>query len=355
MRAGAPGAAEVGLAPHRTRAAVPIIHEPMASARRRPVIFDVYLMVDWSGASGSTGRSPRADAVWVAETGWDGPRTAWQPELYFDTRRRCLEHLVRRLGAHLAARRRVLAGFDFSLGYPAGLARALGLAGRPWRATWEALARPGLLWPGAPDNAYATEDNRNDRFAVASAFNRRVARGARQAAGPFYGCPRRLETAWLHAARPPFPFSAAGVSLPYHREAERRLAHRRICSGWWVLGGGAPTVGGQAIVGIPAVRELAARLGAAARVWPFETGFSPAVNDGHGGGAVVLAEIWPNLVNHLREPGRVRERAPVRAVAGWAARADETGELRRRIGPPDGLSGRALTHVIEEEGWILGA
>ncbi len=66
-------------------------------------------------------------------------------------------------------------GFDFPFGYPAGFAARLGLAGPPWRAVWDEIA--GLV----SDD----EDNRNNRFDVAEALNRRVSGGA----FPFWGCP----------------------------------------------------------------------------------------------------------------------------------------------------------------------
>ncbi|HTN52922.1 MAG TPA: hypothetical protein VML50_11005 [Anaeromyxobacter sp.] len=323
--------------------------------RPRRSLFDAYLMVDWSAASGPTGRVPRHDAVWVAEARWGGRALRFEAERYFPTRRACVEHLAARLEAHLSRGRTVLAGFDFPFGFPAGLARALGLRAPGWRAIWRLLRSPASHLPGAPENRYAAADNRNNRFAVAAAVNRAAQGGERGRAGPFFGCPRREETAWLGQARPTFPVAAArGARLSCWRSTDEALRRAGLSplSPWWVLGGGAPTVGGQALVGIPAVAELAERLDGRARIWPLETGFAPPPS---GAARAVLAEIWPGLVNDRLEQGLVRDAAQVRAMARWAAGADADGTLRRLLAAPPGLGGADLAACLSEEGWTLGA
>lgn len=334
------------------------IPPPPRFRRAAPTLFDAYLAVDWSARSGSTGAAPAADAVWASEAWWDGDALRWARERYFPTRRACIEHLVAALSRQISRARRVLVGFDFPLGYPAGLARALGLEGPSWRATWRLLRDPGASLPGAPENRYATVDNANNRFAVAAALNRAATGGRRRAVpGPFHGCPARHESAWLLRTRAEFPFVVRrGVALAYWRRAEARLRRggRAPLSGWWVLGGGAPTAGGQALVGIPAVHELAERLGRCAAIWPFETGFT-AVPAGSGpGGRAVLAEIWPGLVEAPLQAGLVRDAAQVRATAAWAAAADASGSLGALLDRPAGLTEREVDACADEEGWILG-
>ena len=66
----------------------------------------------------------------------------------------------------------VLAGFDFPYGYPAGLARVLGLDGSPWRSVWDDLkARI------ADDQTLGT----NNRFYVAGDLNRYLTVSSRSA------------------------------------------------------------------------------------------------------------------------------------------------------------------------------
>ena len=41
----------------------------------------------------------------------------------------------------MARGKRVLIGFDFPFGYPAGFAARLGLSGPPWQGVWAEIAR----------------------------------------------------------------------------------------------------------------------------------------------------------------------------------------------------------------------
>src|SRR5689334_10090609 len=97
-------------------------------------------MVDWSAAA-----TPKlgADSIWIAAL--RRHRRAVRPVLLENlaTRRDAAAVLRALFIGSVARRGRVLAGFDFPLGYPAGLATRLGLSGEPWRATWDEIA--GLL------------------------------------------------------------------------------------------------------------------------------------------------------------------------------------------------------------------
>src|SRR5215213_5156067 len=98
---------------------------------RHPMtLFDAYLAVDWSASSKKSPAKPSRDAIWVGERVVAYDHTpVFEPESYFRTRKACLSHVGDRLRGHRDAGRRVFIGFDFAYGYPAGFAKALGLAG----------------------------------------------------------------------------------------------------------------------------------------------------------------------------------------------------------------------------------
>jgi precorrin-8X/cobalt-precorrin-8 methylmutase len=284
------------------------------------MMFDTFVMVDWSAASvPRTGR----DSIWICWLGPDGERLENPP-----TRRDAAELLADRLAAAVAVRQRVLLGFDFPFGYPAGFAGRLGLCDRPWRAVWDEIAR--LI----EDD----EHNRNNRFAVAAAFNERVSGGM----FPFWGRPARLENAFL-GARHHKRHDADGLR-------ERRLVDTWMVGAqpcWKLLGAG--SVGGQVLTGIPVVRRLRddPRWADRARVWPCETGL------GIGDEArVVFAEIWPSWWRARSELGPPNDRAQVRTVAAILAACDRSGKLASWFAPPVGAAD--ARRVIDEEAWTLG-
>src|SRR5215470_1635336 len=107
-------------------------------------LFDAYLMVDWSAAAVPTvGR----DSIWYALRTGRSERCANIP-----TRAAAQAALRALLLEQRGQGRRVLVGFDFPFGYPAGFAAALGLQG--WRGLWRFLA----------DHIRDDDENVNDRF-----------------------------------------------------------------------------------------------------------------------------------------------------------------------------------------------
>ena len=66
-----------------------------------------------------------------------------------------------------------LIGVDFSLGYPAGTAAALGLTGVGWSAMWQLLV----------DRIRDDDRNVNNRFAVAAELNRQLTGDVRTVLG----------------------------------------------------------------------------------------------------------------------------------------------------------------------------
>src|SRR5205814_678678 len=147
-------------------------------------LFDAYVVVDWSASNvPCSGR----DSIWIAvlERAARGRgRTVTRLTLTNPTTRaQARDSLVSALASFGERGARVLAGFDFPFGYPAGFARCLGLGRPAWRATWDELAR---LVTDTPDNA-------NNRFDVAADLNRRLAGEA----FPFWGCPSASESPYL--------------------------------------------------------------------------------------------------------------------------------------------------------------
>jgi precorrin-8X/cobalt-precorrin-8 methylmutase len=286
--------------------------------------FDHYVIVDWSAAKQpKTGR----DSIWVCHRGPQGERCE-NP---------ATRHLAKQLltdiiaGAAQHGERMVL-GFDFPLGYPAGFARRLGLKGMPWRAVWDEIA--GLIRDD--------ENNANNRFEIGALLNRRISGRP----FPFWGCPAAQSGEFL------------GVRHHNGHEADG-LAERRLIDRWMV--GAQPcwklaytgSVGSQALTGIPVVRALRddARWQDQARIWPFETGLGLSDD-----AKIVFAECWPSWWRSriLSDYGPPNDKAQVRSVAEIFAAADHAGELAGWFAGGASLSTEQRLIVETEEAWTLG-
>jgi precorrin-8X/cobalt-precorrin-8 methylmutase len=290
--------------------------------------FDRYVIVDWS-ASGIPRRG--RDSIWVASLGAVGDPVTWNPATRTAAHAAIRGHLVD------AVRRgeRVLIGFDFPYAYPRGFARALGLAGEPWRAVWDELER--LIRDDAP------RPNASNRFAVASELNQRLIAHA------YWGRPAKQPHQHLSMRRDVVRYRLEGeeAGLAEWRDVERCLhAEKRYPqSAWKLLGAG--SVGSQALTGIPVVSRLRADpdLRAVSRVWPFEVAV-PSLAPGAAG--IVHAEIWPSQPPTPDLPGRVRDEAQVMALAGRFRDQDRDGTLA------DLFAAARASDASHEEGWILG-
>ncbi len=227
-----------------------------------------------------------------------------------------------------------LIGVDFSLGYPAGTARALGCRGQPWHAMWTLLA----------DSIVDDERNGNNRFEFAAACNAMVGDGP----GPFWGCPPRRQVEHCLTTTKPVP---SGGHPPEWRlvEAVLRRRGRRPFSSWQLLGAGA--VGSQSLLGIPVLERLRRRFPDRVDVWPFTTGLRLPPRRA---GQVVVAEIWPTIVSGTatRVAASVRDARQVADVATWLRGLDRGGDLREQFEPEVAAASRSA--VIDEEGWVLG-
>jgi hypothetical protein len=295
-------------------------------------LFDTYLMLDWS-AEGAPKTGP--NSIWLAVGRRLGPSLACEPPQNIPTRAAARETVLALLQGEVRAGRRTLVGVDFPLGYPAGLAAALGLAGPAWRATWDLL---GAVIVDAPTN-------RNNRFAVAAQLNAR----AFGEAFPFWGCPAAAASPMLSPRRP-----RTGWGPPRVAELRAAEAHAKGASSPWKLAYPG-SVGGQALVGIPVARAWrdAPELAAHVRVWPFETGMQPLTPVDMPPGRVMLAEVYPSMLRLAGNPDLVRDARQVQTLVQAFAASDDAGALGSRFGPPAGLSEEALVPIVAEEGFIL--
>src|SRR5260221_947983 len=238
-------------------------------------------MVDWSAAG-----VPRtgADSIWVHVLDARGDRLA----LDNPATRAHATAMIADWAKRLVARgRRLLVGFDFPFGYPAGFAAAIGTSG--WRGTWDHLRR----------HLDDRDDNGNDRFRLAAALNQQLSNGP----APFWGCPDGAAG----------PFLAGRKLGGWSGLPDRRLVEQRVPAAsptWKLYTTG--SVGSQMITGIPRVAALREHpdLAAVTRIWPFETGLAAPDRDT----AVVLAEVYPSLAPPTRLPGFPKDAGQVVAI-----------------------------------------
>ncbi|MDE0029283.1 MAG: HigA family addiction module antitoxin [Deltaproteobacteria bacterium] len=271
-------------------------------------LFDRYVAVDWSASSR---RERGENSIWLAVRGM-GRRVEYKNPA---TRQEAMKYIETLLRTATAEGRRLLCGFDFPFGFPAGTAQALtGRAG--WEAVWCRVAK---LIEDDPRN-------RNNRFKVAAKLNAHF-----DGDGPFYGNGLQEDIPGLPRNKPRW-----GANLPPTcRYAESKVKSAQEV--WKLLGNG--SVGGQALTGIAALEHLRHCTGA--RVWPFET-----LGEGR---SHVLAEIYPSLIEP--DPGpEVKDRRQVGAVAIALQTLDEDGELGRYLDVPSEMPAT----VRQEEGLILG-
>ena len=272
-------------------------------------LFDGYVAVDWS-ANGKPKRG--RDSIWLAIRGWGGTEEPENPA----TRVEAVARIEALLGRATDAGRRLLCGFDFPFGYPAGTARML--TGRDgWEAVWSRIAE---VIEDDPQNA-------NNRFDAAAELNAPFL-----VEGPFWGNGLKRDIPGLPRRKP----SGWGNFLPPNRR-HAEFEVRRAQEVWKLIGAG--SVGGQALTGIASLEGLRRRTGA--EIWPFET-----LGEGR---SHVLAEIYPSLIEP--DPGTgVKDARQVKAVASALHALDRHGELVRHLSDSRGMPAT----VREEEGSILG-
>jgi len=297
-----------------------------------PRLFSAYVIVDWSAAAKPT---TGADSIWIGVLKRD-VRFRMAFESYNPATRGEAEKRLTLILDDLKKRsERALIGFDFPLGFPRGFATALKLPGdEAWRAAWDQVDKR------VKDGG----DNTNNRFGVASESNRRLTGGP----FPFWGCPPR-DT--LTTLQPKKTRNHGPDDLPEFRHAD--LAAKGASSIWKLYYNG--SVGGQAILGIPAARRIKLARGDAAKAWPFETGFKALTEADLAGVDVVMAEVYPSMIKAPALPGEVKDLTQVRTTAEHFARLDEANKLGELFGPAKGMAADVVLDAEREEGWILGA
>ncbi|MDI1366186.1 MAG: cobalamin biosynthesis protein CbiG [bacterium] len=294
-------------------------------------LFSAYVIVDWSAAAKPT---TGADSVWIGVLKRDVRFRLSFESFNPATRQEAELKLAAILDDFKKRGERALVGFDFPLGFPRGFASALSLPGEaPWRAVWDQVAKM------VKDKA----DNTNNRFGVGSEINRRLTGGP----FPFWGCPPKDALTTLQPKR---TREHGPDDLPEFRHADE--AAKGAHSIWKLYYNG--SVGGQAIMGIPAARRLKDARGETARVWPFETGFQALTEADLEGVDVVIAEVYPSLLKAVPAVGEVKDLAQVRAQAEHFAKLDEAGKLAALFAAPK-ASDAVIAAAQAEEGWILGA
>lgn len=298
-------------------------------------LFDAYVIADWTAAEG---KKLGEGSLWIGVAKRD-VRFRLYTETHNAATRAEGEALLNSLLAdHRKRGDRVLLGFDFTLGYPAGTAGRLGLKAEP---AWSAM------WKFVDDNLKDKPDNTNNRYQVAAKMNRLMT----DQPWPFWGAPASQAQRWLTTTKPPV---GSGADIPELRATEQApVAGKHAPKSVWQMHG-AGAVGGQTLVGIPVARRLLESLGASAAVWPFGTGWRALDAADVEPLSVLVAEVWPALYAAKPATGEFKDQAKVRLTAEHFANLDDKGELGAAFGPPKGTDEAKIAQVQNEEGWILG-
>lgn len=297
-------------------------------------LFDAYIIADWTAAEG---KKLGDQSVWIGVAKRDVRFRLYTETHNVATRAEGEKLLATLLADHRKRGDRVLVGFDFNFGYPAGTAERLKLSGTPWQAMWKFIA----------SNVVDKPDNTNNRYQVAAKINRLMT----DQAWPMWGAPAKQAQRWLTTTKPP---AGAGADIPEFRATETAVRKGKLQpkSVWQMHGAGA--VGGQTLVGIPAVRRLLESLGPSGAVWPFGTGWRALEAADIEPLSALVVEVWPSLFDGKPNPGEFKDQAQVRATAEALARMDEAGDLSKAFAPPKGADEALIARVEQEEGWILG-
>ncbi|THV25335.1 precorrin-8X methylmutase [Peteryoungia ipomoeae] len=287
-------------------------------------LFDRILIVDWSGAGQPvTGKN----SLWACLARCEGDRCEIDWVENFSTRHAFMQRLEAVVGSAVIEGKRLLCGFDFAFGYPAGTAERL-----TGRADWRAL------WRKISDEIEDSPDNRNSRFDLASRWNATHFAGEPR----FWGRPHQHLYAHLSDKRPPLPQSA-----PFAFRRSEQFA-KGAKSVWQLTYNG--SVGSQTLLGIARLSRFLDESGHGddIAVWPFDTGFTSDFAK-----PVVFAEIYPSLFT-LTGSFDVKDAAQVRTVAEAFGSFAADGRLASLLGRPPMLTDDEAAVSVQEEGWVLG-
>lgn len=297
--------------------------------------FNHFVAIDWSSRAKPSPRKPSRNAIWVAEASAKGKVVTH----YFRTRAACTDFLEERLLSLHRKGRRVLVGWDFSFGYPKGLAKALKIKPRrsAWLKIWELL---DVLISDA-------DNNHNNRFSVGGQLNHRIGSGS----GPFWGVPIGQSGIFLGSRKDfSYPVTSRRVFLPERRLVEVRMP--RLQPAWKLAYAG--SVGSQALLGIPRVLYLAKKvpgLEAISRIWPFETDFAEKIP--MTGALVLHAEIYPSMLS-LPGKDQIPDREQVQHYVRFLQTEQRKAGLLDLLTEPPELNRKARKQILRHEGWVLG-
>ncbi|MFQ6547528.1 gephyrin-like molybdotransferase Glp [Aestuariibius sp. 2305UL40-4] len=267
-------------------------------------------MVDWSGGN-DRGATPKKDAIWIAVCRDGG---AALPE-YFRNRQVAEAYLRDLFTDELAAGRRVVAGFDFAFGFPAGVAEKVTGSSDPL-ALWDWFE---ARIEDAPEA--------NNRFELAGQINTLF-----PGTGPF----------WFNGVKRDIPdLPMKGTARSGHGVPEKRQAEQHAGGAFpvWQMGG-AGAVGGQVFMGLPVLARLRRAFDGQVAIWPFEALDRP----------LSIVEVWPSLlakaVAAQPDAHEIKDAAQVAYLAQTIA----------------GLTPDRLATMLDvsahpgaaEEGWIFG-
>ena len=291
-------------------------------------LFHTHIIVDWSARSKPSPEKPSKDAIWWA-VARDGDVT---DVVYERTRHAAIQSLSRCIADELSRGRRVLAGFDFPFGYPAGFARQM-------TGQESGLA----LWAWLATRIKDDERNGNNRYQVATEIN-----SAYAGIGPFWGRPGTWDF-------PAVPTCGSDRSRRDSHPPERRVAEKNAVGAktvWQLAYNG--SVGSQVLLGVPALERLrnAPGLAGDVAVWPFESGLHVPDKP------VVLAEVYPSLlkqaVDERAGENEIYDCAQVRVNAEAFALLDGRNAMAPLFAGSAALTRQERNVVELEEAWILG-
>ncbi|MEK7265564.1 MAG: hypothetical protein AAB227_05630 [Pseudomonadota bacterium] len=287
-------------------------------------LFDTYVIIDWSAAN-----TPRfgKDSIWICEVLNLDPKLCDQSPLNIGTRSEAMNWLTAFLRTQIRSGRKAFVGFDFPFGFPAGVASKI--AGN---AKWDALW--AFLHDGIRDDIDG-KPNRSNRYEFANTLNRDVF-----GEPVFWGRPYQHSYSHLPAKKDPSKFRAA---------MEFRITEKRFRPAkpvWQLAYNGA--VGSQALLGIARLEALRRQFNSCLAIWPFETSFAENLS-----APIIIAEIYPSLLDVQPDDGEVKDRAQVRLLARRFAELDASGELLNRMSRPREVGADDHNRILLEEGWIV--
>ncbi len=298
-------------------------------------LFDSFIMVNWSATSKpTTGK----DSIWIGALVPDARLRLTFRASNPATREIAYQQLQELLTRLTNRGDRVFLGFGFPLGFPEGTSKKLGLKGdKPWESMRDFLKKEMKDKP----------DNTNNRFALAARMNRLISDGP----FPFWGCPKRDELTTLSVKKPREHESG---DMKEYRRTEAELTKQKLARPqpiWKIAYAGA--VGGQVMTGLPVIHKLRADFDSL-RIWPFELPLEPLIEENLDGISIVVAEVFPSMLEQKNAETEIRDEAQVRIMAEYIANLDEKDRIAALFEGPKKGSKAAQTAVSSEEGWIFG-